>query len=209
MAGGGGPMYPSIMDFTMHTPYMLYRIQNGEGTGNQGKGKGLELGANWDKNSETGLVKWDAECKCMKPWSVTPLDDFSDLPRKPIEQGVPVATLVGFYDPQSTLRTYIYPALHGAYGNVFEESTEEEINNISENGCYVTVRNANDEEKKFALKDYRQDADGYYMNKFHINVAENFDPTTVMIHCKNQKVDERTIEKPAGLLSYNVIGRPF
>ena len=209
MAGGGGPMYPSIMDFTMHTPYMLYRIQNGEGTGNQGKGKGLELGANWDKNSETGLVKWDAECKCMKPWSVTPLDDFSDLPRKPIEQGVPVATLVGFYDPQSTLKTYIYPALHGAYGNVFEESTEEEINNISENGCYVTVRNANDEEKKFALKDYRQDADGYYMNKFHINVAENFDPTTVMIHCKNQKVDERTIEKPAGLLSYNVIGRPF
>ena len=209
MAGGGGPMYDSIMDFTMHTPYVLYRIQNGKGTGSNGDGKGLELGANWDKNSETGLVKWDAECKCMKPWSVTKVDDVSELPRKPIEQGIPVTTLVGFYDPNVEMRTYIYPALHGSYGNVFEDSSEEEINNISENGCYVTVSNANDEAKNFALKDFRQDKEENYMNKFHINVAEAFEPTNIMIHCKNQKLHERSIEKPTRTLTYNVIGRPL
>jgi len=96
MAGGGGAMYASISYFTMHTPYMMYRIQNGNGTGSQGEGRGLEKYANWDRNSETGMVKWDPDCKCMKPWVVTPLQrseaknpltdsrNFEDIPRKPV-----------------------------------------------------------------------------------------------------------------------------
>ena len=207
MASGGGPMYPSIMYSTLHTPYMLYSIQNGTRIDVKGKGKGLELGANWDKNSESGMSKWDSECKCMKPWNVTQLPKFPDLPQKPVEQGVPVATLVGFYDPQLEMRTYIYPALHGAYGNVFKESTEEEVYKITKNGCYVAVRNDDNVEKKFALKVDRQDEDGKYMNKFHINVAEAFGPTHIKVYCRNQLVHERSIEKSTRTLSYNVIGR--
>ena len=209
MAGGGGPMYPSISYFTMHTPYMLYRIQNGE-IKNEEKdmdGKGLEKYANWDKNSETGMMKWDPECKCMKPWSVTPEEGETDYPRKPVQQGVPVTTLVGFYDPELIMRTYIYPALHGSYGNVFEESSKEEIESITENGCFATVINADGEEKKFALKDFRQD--GENMNKFHINIAETFEPTNIMINCQNQKIAERSIDKPTRILTNHVIGRPL
>ena len=227
MAGGGGAMYPSISYFTMHTPFMMYRIQNGNGTGNNGEGRGLEKFANWDRNSETGMVKWDPDCKCMKPWSETPVNrgegkkaltdsrNFEDLPRKPVEQGVAVATLVGFYDPELTMRTYIYPAMHGSYGNVFASNSEEDINNLSENGCYASVTNANGDEKKFLLKDVRQAGKnkngetGKNMNKFHINVAEAFEPTSVKIYCRGQEIAERRIEKTTQTLTYNVMGNPF
>ena len=105
------------------------------------------------------------------------------------------------------MRTYIYPALHGAYGNVFKERTEEEVYKITKNGCYVTVRNDDNEEKKFALKVDRQDEEGKNMNKFHINVAEAFGPAHIKVYCRNQLVHERSIEKSTRTLSYNVIGR--
>ena len=223
MAGGGGAMYPSISYFTMHTPYMMYRIQNGYGTG-QGEGRGLEKYANWDRNSETGMVKWDLDCKCMKPWSVTPVKrgkgkkaltdsrNFEDLPRKPVEQGVAVATLVGFYDPELTMRTYIYPAMHGSYGNVFASNTDEEINDLSENACYASVRNEDGDKKNFILKDVRQiginkaGEMGKNMNKFHINVAETFEPTSIKIYCRGQVITERSIERPTRPLNTEVIG---
>jgi len=210
-------MYPSISYFTMHTPYMMYRIQNGYGTG-QGEGRGLEKYANWDRNSEAGMVKWDPDCQCMKTWSVTPMErseaknpltdsrNFEDIPRKPVEQGVAVAILVGFYDPELTMRTFIYPAMHGSYGNVFASNTEEEINDLSENGCYASVTNAKGDEKKFVLKDVRQAGKnkagetGKNMNKFHINVAETFEPTSVKIYCGGQEIAERSIEKPTRTL---------
>jgi len=224
MAGGGGSMYPSVSYFTMHTPYVMYRIQNGKDS--KGEGKGLEKYANWDKDSETGLVKWDADCKCMKPWTVAPVENtakkpetdsrnFDDIPRKPVEQGVAVATLVGFYDPELTMRTYIYPAMHGSYGNVFASNSDDEIANLSETGCYASVSNAKGDEKKFVLKDARQNGKnkagqtGENMNKFHINVAESFEPTSVKIYCRDQVIAERTIKKPTGTLTYNVMGNQF
>ena len=148
-----------------------------------------------------------------------PLTDsrnFEDIPRKPVEQGVAVATLVGFYDPELTMRTYIYPAMHGSYGNVFASNTEEDINNLPENGCYASVTNASGEEKNFILWDVRHAGKnkdtgetGKNMNKFHINIAETFEPVTIMINCRNQKIAERNIEKPTRALIYNVIGRPL
>ena len=226
MAGGGGAMYPEVSYFTMHTPFVMYRIQNGNGTGKGGSGKGLENFANWDKKSKTGLVKWDPDCKCMKEWSgpqkeskaKNPLGDsqnYEDLPRIPIEQGVAVATLVGFYDPELTMRTYIYPAMHGSYGNVFASSSQDEIDNTSDKGCYASVSNANGDENKYVLKDVRQAGKnrhkemGQNMNKFHINVAESFEPTTIKIICRDQIIVERSIEKPKETLTYRVIGNQF
>ena len=223
--GTGGAMYPSVSYFTMHTPYVMYRIQNGNGTA-KGVGEGMELFGNWDKNSDTGLVKWDRNCKCMKPWRVTPLEskakhpstdsnNYEDLPRKPVEQGVAVATLVGFYDPELTMRTYIYPAMHGSYGNVFTSNSKEEINNLSEKGCYVNVMNEYGDEKNFVLKDVRQAGKnefgetGKNMNKFHINVAETFKPTSVKVYCRGKIIAERGIEKPTRTLTYNVFGNQF
>ena len=114
------------------------------------------------------------------------------------------------------MRTYIYPAMHGSYGNVFASNTEEDINNLPENGCYASVTNASGEEKNFILKDVRQAGKnretgetGKDMNKFHINVAETFEPTSVKIYCRGKEIAERTIEKPTRTLTYNVMGNPF
>ncbi|MCM4935953.1 peptidase M66, partial [Escherichia coli] len=41
--------------------------------------------------------------------------------RKPEQFGVPVTTLVGYYDPEGTLSSYIYPAMYGAYGFTYSD----------------------------------------------------------------------------------------
>ena len=223
MAGGSGAMYPSVSYFTMHTPFVMYKIQNGHGIWERMEGEGLERYANWDKSSNTGLVKWDPNCKCMKPWIVKPEEseakdpstdsnNYEDLPRKPVKQGVAVATIVGFYDPELTMRTYIYPAMHGSYGNVFASNSEDEINNLSEKGCYAAFTNANGDEQKFVLKDVRQAGEneagetGKNMNKFHINIAETFEPTLAKIYCRGQIIAQRGIKKSTRTLNYNVYG---
>jgi hypothetical protein len=60
----------------------------------------------------------------------------------PILYRVPVTTLVGYYDPDSTLnrnlQSYIYPAMHGAYGFVYNDD-----GGSTNNGCKLVVETSN------------------------------------------------------------------
>jgi len=43
--------------------------------------------------------------------------------RKPVGFGVPVTTVLGYYDPEGQMTSYLYPAAHGGYGYVYEDDT--------------------------------------------------------------------------------------
>merc|ERR1719270_736895 len=47
------------------------------------------------------------------------------------------------------------------------------------------------------------------MNKFHINVAESFNPKKISIQCNGELLAERDIEGPNKELKYTVNGRPL
>ena len=132
------------------------------------------------------------------------LDVDDDVPRTPAVQGIPVTTLVGYYDPEAILDSYIYPALHGSYGNTFSEDSEEEIMNSK---CFATITNSDQDTLKYALKGERKQDDN--MNKFHINVAESFEPKSISIQCNESKLTETDITGPTRTLSYTVNGRPL
>ena len=126
-----------------------------------------------------------------------------DIPRIPAEQGIPVTTLVGYYDPEATLQTFVYPALHGAYGNIFSQDSEDDIRNSK---CHATITNESQETLKYALKGNRKVWGN--MNKFHINIAESFNPKKISIQCNGELLAERDITGPNKQLKYTVNGRP-
>ena len=109
------------------------------------------------------------------------LDADQDIPRPPADQGVPVTTLLGYYDPEGKLPSYIYPALHGAYGNTFDEDIE---GNTS--GCIAKIGSSEGGMLHYALKGYRKEFGN--MNKFRINVAESFKPHIISIECTIKRV---------------------
>ena len=119
-------------------------------------------------------------------------------------QRIPVATFVGYYDPSDILESYIYPALHGSYGNTFAEDSEDVIRNIS---CIATIKNEKEEALEYELKGYRSTQET--MNKFHINVAERFEPTIFIIKCNGKILATRDITGPTKDLSFTVNGRPL
>ena len=130
------------------------------------------------------------------------LDVDHDNPRTPAVQGVPVTTLLGYYDPEGELESFVYPALHGAYGNTFVEDVE---GNTS--GCSATIRSSTGRTLSYALKGYRQEYGN--MNTLHINVAESFEPQNISISCNGSTLVQRDISGPTKTLSYTVNGRPL
>ena len=194
--GGGSVSYPSVNHFTLHTPYELKKIQ-----------QFFESKAVFDPNSTTGYRVWSYDCKCMKEWESYPplrVDVDKDIPRTPDKQGIAVTTLVGYYDPVAELESYVYPALHGAYGNTFKQDSEEVIRKTK---CFAKISSASKKILRYALKENRK-KDGY-MNKFHINVAESFEPKKISIQCNGKQLAERYISGPKKHLIYTVNGRPL
>ena len=130
--------------------------------------------------------------------------DNDDDPRIPAMQRVPVATFVGYYDPMQILESYIYPALHGSYGNTFAEDSQDVKRKSS---CIAKIKNAKQEALEYALLGERIKQG--YMNKFHINVAESFEPTVFIIKCDGKILAKRKITGPTKDLSFTVTGRPL
>ena len=59
-------------------------------------------------------------------------------------------------------------------------------------------------------KGYRKDIGTIEtMNKFHINVAERFEPTIFIIKCNGKILATRDITGPTKDLSFTVNGRPL
>lgn len=122
--------------------------------------------------------------------------------RKPESFGVPVITLVGYYDPESELRSYIYPALHGAYGFTYKDDGKRSV----ESDCQLVVETP-DGELRFRLANRRLSAK--VMNKFHVNVPESIQPKRATIICRGKSVDSKPIAAVAQTLTFTVNGRPL
>ncbi|MEY1389156.1 M66 family metalloprotease [Providencia stuartii] len=106
--------------------------------------------------------------------------------QKPVKQGVPVVTLVGFYDPQNQLKSYIYPALEGSYGMVYNNDT------IDTTKPYLAVTLRNGEVKQYQLDQHRFISQ--LMNKFHINIERRLEPVKAELYVKGQRVSSQHIE---------------
>ncbi|MFD2642859.1 M66 family metalloprotease [Pseudomonas japonica] len=129
------------------------------------------------------------------------VEDFSfNVVRRPQEQGVPITTLLGFYDPEHEKGAYIYPALHCAYGNYHETRADEAA--WSENS--LRVLNDFGEVVRFALANTRGAPDR--MNRFHINVPQAFRASRVEVHMGNDVVT-RDIDPPRGGARFTITGR--
>lgn len=135
-----------------------------------------------------------------KQWSEVPIAD--SIERRPLAFGVPVTTLIGYYDPQAQLSTYIYPALHGAYGFGYGDDDAS----LGENDCQLKVE-TREGVLRFALSNHRQH--GNVMNKFHVNVPEASSPSRATVVCRGQQLAEAQITPAPAGLGYTVNGRPL
>ncbi len=121
------------------------------------------------------------------------------LVRKPRLFGVPVVTLIGYYDPEGKLPTTIYPALHGAYGFVYDDDGQF----LKSSDCQLQVE-TNSGPLRFRLAPTRFD-DGI-MNKFHVNIPESSQPTSVAVLKGTQTLDKETIRPATGKPTFTVNG---
>lgn len=122
--------------------------------------------------------------------------------RKPRFFGVPVVTLVGFYDPAGKLQSYIYPALHGAYGFCYPDDTKR----LKGTDCHLLIETQTGV-LRYQLENQRIDANN--MNKFHVNVPEGSLPRRVSLMCGGQVIAEKTITPVNEKLSVTVNGVPI
>merc|ERR1719285_231990 len=182
---GGSPQWGRFTFYAPHTQKIMQTF--------------LENRAIWDPTSSTGFRKFDASTKKMEEWSNT--DNGGKVPRS---YRVPVTTIVGWYDPDSSRRlsSYVFPAMYGAYGFVYEDDKEASVN-----GCSLHVETKNRGTLIFELK---TDIKSSSMNKFHVNVATEDGANTATIYCQNEMLATRSLEGPKNPnLGYTVNGIPF
>ncbi|NEQ39784.1 MAG: hypothetical protein F6K40_27460 [Okeania sp. SIO3I5] len=187
---GGAPLYTVQNGYTLHTPYELNKIQNFS-----------ESKAVFSPDSPTGFSKWDANSKQMSPWKNMVNNDLmtasnSQVERKPYKQGVPIATIVGYYDPNKQLSSYIYPALHGSFGAVYED-------NFTDSTCKLNVFTRNSGTKVFNLHTRRLDQG--YMNKIHVNIEEALKPYSANVSCDGNILASIELNEPQQELNTSVV----
>jgi hypothetical protein len=124
------------------------------------------------------------------------------IERKPQLFGVPVVTLVGYYDPAGQQPTYIYPALHGAYGFCYPDDSST-LNASSDCELRVETRTG---VLRFRLANTR--LGGRYMNKFHVNVPEASQPYSVAVVSRGKVLDKKAITPVTEALTVTVNGVP-
>merc|ERR1711933_545984 len=138
-----------------YTPFVSEKIQ-----------QFLEDRAVWDPSSSTGFRKFDPASGKMEEF--TNNDNGRQVPRL---YRVPVTTIVGYYHPTNSLQSYIYPALHGAYGFVYDD--EGGSTTGTPDGCELVVET----DRKVLVYDLDTIADPAGMRKFHVNVATEDNPS--------------------------------
>jgi len=189
---GGSPMWGSNR-FTLYTPHVAKKIQNF-----------LENKAVWDPTSSTGFRKFDQSLKEMKEFVNN--DNGEKVPRM---YRIPVTTIVGYYDPSPDrgYEDYVYPAMHGAYGFVYDDDGGP--NKGTTSGCELVVETL---EKTLVYTLTTQVYNPTSMNKFHVNVATEDKPNKVSIYCFDELRTSRSLDGPnqdEPPLTYSVNGIPF
>lgn len=160
---GGEPM-GDISRYTHHTGYAANLIQ-----------KSLASFAVPNLTSSSGYRKWNE--------SELSMTVFQDANRKrPSAVGVPVVTLVGYYDPQGRLPSTIYPAMFGSYGVTYgSDRKEANKDKGAATECRMLVAGSNNREFVAKLDGTRLNAQE--MNKFHVNIPMNFGATLASVQC--------------------------
>lgn len=133
-------------------------------------------------------------------WNEGDIDEGLTRERTPQRFGIPVLTLVGFYDPQNNLPSYIYPALYGAYGFCYEDDSA----NVGSNDCQLWVETKQGE-FKYSLPNIRLGAAGY-MNQFHINIPASASPYRVSLLHNGATVHQMDIQPTTESLSSYTYG---
>lgn len=184
---GGKPLGP-LSVFTLYTPYSLRLIQD-----NITKQSGILNAA-----SPTGYSRWDSAAqKLVKLESTTPKAD---------KAGIPVMTLVGFYDTDAPhkLPSYVFPALYGNWGNVFSpETIRAHSPTLRDSSHVLVVEDEQGQTLRFPLSDKRFSSKPL-MNQFHINLdASKKYVTAAIVHVGGNKesvLDRRKIAPPDSVL---------
>ena len=164
----GGEPRGVVSKFTHHTGWAASQIQTF-----------LENGNELDSNG--AYLRWNAASKYMEPDPIA-------KPR-PKRIGIPVMTLIGYYDPQGSLPTTIYPPLWGSHGNTFAPSTS-----ALPGDCRLRAYMSADERSfaDYVLENERFDTP--QMNKFHVNFAMDALPFRVSILCKDNNNQLRVLD---------------
>lgn len=189
---GGAPMGP-VSVFTLHTPFSLMLIQD----------KITEQSGVLAPEQSSGYARWDAKKQALVPSTV-------DTPR-PDKIGIPVVTLVGFYDPdpKHEMPSFIYPALYGNWGNVFMPATIEAHDpELAKSRCWLEVADRSGQTLRFPLRDRR--IKPKLMNQFHINLPGSVQFARAAVRCRRDDGSEidlniRDLAPPHGRLPDPVI----
>ena len=186
---GGSPLWGTNR-FTLYTPNTSRKIQ-----------QFLENKAVWDPTSSTGFRKYNPSTKKMEEFINN--DNNNKVPRL---YRVPVTTIVGYYDPDSShlLKSYVYPAMHGAYGFVYNE--DGGTGDGSTYTCELVVETTNAGTLVYELSTA---IDSKGMNKFHVNVATEDEPNRASLYCQNKLLASRALVGPKGELVYTTHGISF
>lgn len=127
------------------------------------------------------------------------------LTRKPQAFGVPVVTLIGYYDPAGGRPSYIYPALHGACGFCYADDSST----VGEADTQLVVETAAGAVLRFRLDGEPltgQRLKGPVMHKFHVNVPEASQPRSVSVVSRCKVLDKKLITPVAEKLTFTVNG---
>ena len=155
--------------YTLYTGYSAKRIQ-----------WAFEKTGQLAKDVESGYVVWDDDSKQM-------VELHDPLRKKPADFGVPVTTLIGFYDPEGLLPTTIYPPLFGSYGYVYNFQTP------TIDQCHLDIEFVDNSLMQVPIESKRFDKKGH-MNKFHVNVPTLKNPTSATVICPKKDITTGEIQ---------------
>jgi hypothetical protein len=201
---GGSPQWTTTNHYTMYTPNSSAKLQDF-----------LENKAIFDPTSSTGFSKYDSSTSTMKEYT----NNNGNQNQKIIPRlyRVPVTTLVGYYDPDPArnLQSYIYQAMHGAYGFVYNDDGDDGDGDGDGDydGCKLVVET---NKNGVLVYDLSTSIDSNGMNKFHVNIATNDEPYNAKIYCQNILRANRILDGPnnnnnkdSSPLTYTVTGISF
>lgn len=135
-----------------------------------------------DASYPSGYKMWNTQLGEYQEW-----DENKPVP---VAVGVPVATILGGYDPdypsdyqyQGTAQdqAVIYPTFHGNYGNVFDLPAPDLSD--GQDHCWVDVSNAAGTPKLVEIAHQRLNAG--VINRLSFNLHASFKPTLAELYCR-------------------------
>jgi ToxR activated gene A lipoprotein domain len=166
-----------------------------------------------DATSASGYTSWNASTQTL-------VDKVVGTP-KPDQSGVPVMTLLGYYDPQAAMNGFndhvnggkkfpndngfIVPALYANWGNYFTpETIRNSKSTLANSKCELAVTDSANAVLRFPLLDTRLSSDK--MNQFHVNLpTKNIAYKTAQLLCNTKSLATISIAAPSAVLPAPII----